>query len=69
MDLTGNYILTRGAEDRGPWMVLREKKTQNKVYEIVIPDAGWNKEFAMTLIWMLNSQGSEVGNVGNTQEA
>ncbi len=64
-DLIGKYILNFD-EYSGHWQVLREKKTTNLVYEVVIPDAGYNKAFSYALLSLLNSQGSEAGNVGNT---
>jgi hypothetical protein len=64
-DLVGKYILNLD-ERSGHWQVLREKKTANLVYDVVIPDAGYNRVFAFALLSLLNSQGSEAGNVGNT---
>lgn len=63
-DLMGKYILNLD-ERSGHYQILREKKNQNLVYEIVIPDAGYRSHFAYGLLSMLNSQGSEVGNVGD----
>lgn len=66
-DLVGKYILNLD-ERSGHWQILREKKTANLVYEVVIPDAGYNKSFAFALLSTLNSQGSEVGNVASTSD-
>ena len=66
MDLTGNYILFYDREDER-YQVLLEKKDSNKEYEVVIRDAGYKKDFALALVSMLNAQGSEVGNVGSTE--
>lgn len=61
--MEGTYILTR--EDNGHYTVLRENK-EKKLYEVVIPDAGYRVDFAYGLLALLNAQGSEVGNVDSS---
>lgn len=44
-----------------PYSILRKRLGSETEYETVIPDAGVSKKFAMNLVSLLNSQGSEVG--------
>jgi len=65
--MDGTYIAFYNQED-DRWQILREVKGENKVYEVVIRDAGYKREFALELVSLLNSQGSQVGeSVGSTE--
>lgn len=66
--MEGKYILRQNRFDES-YEILKEKIGQNLVYETVIPDAGQNKSFAFGLLSLLNSQGSEVGQSGSTNDA
>jgi len=57
--LEGKYILHQ--YDGYCFSILRENPEQNLVYETVIPDAGRSRIFALGLVELLNSQGSEFG--------
>lgn len=45
----------------GTYSVIKLRKDSNLEYVTVIPDAGTNREFAISLVDMLNSQGSQAG--------
>ena len=45
----------------GRYSILRKRLGSDKEFETIIPDAGINKEFAMGLVSLLNSQGSQAG--------
>lgn len=65
--MDGTYIAFYNQED-DRWQILREVKGENKVYEVVIRDAGYKREFALELVSLLNSKGSQVGeSVGSTE--
>ena len=61
--LEGKYILQDDMDNigRGNLSILRERYDDTNRYETVIPDAGKNRAFAIGLVSLLNSQGSEVG--------
>lgn len=64
MDNTGKYVAL--ANYNGHYQILKERSKENKVYDVVIPDAGYRRDLVLNIVDLLNSQGSEVGNVGST---
>ena len=61
--LEGKYILQDDMDSMGygTLAILRERYDDTDRYETVIPDAGKSRAFAVGLVSLLNSQGSEVG--------
>lgn len=61
--LEGKYVLQDDQDSvgYGTLAILRERYDATDRYETVIPDAGKNRLFAMSLVNLLNSQGSEAG--------
>ncbi len=45
----------------GTLSILRKRYNHDIIYETVIPDAGRDKDFALGVVDLLNSQGSETG--------
>ena len=56
--MDGKYILKDDMDmmGRGNFEILRE--AEKDVFEVAIPDAGRNREFAISLVDILNAQGS-----------
>lgn len=57
------YIILR---TDGHYSVLKEVKDRNLEYQVVIPNAGFNRDFVVILVDLLNSQGSEVDNMSGS---
>ena len=61
--MDGEYIL-HGPEKGyvvGNYEILKKRYNSDVIYETVIPDAGNDREFALGLVDLLNSQGSQTG--------
>jgi len=63
--MDGEYVLhsPRSGYLSETYSILRKRLGSEVEYQTVIPDAGINKEFAMGLVTLLNSQGSAIGHI------
>ena len=61
--MDGEYIINDNIDSQGigEISILRKRYNHDVIYETVIPNAGKNREFALGLVDLLNSQGSQTG--------